>query len=103
MVPVLSAVAEGWVVGGVDVLGEEELPPQPLMVIVTPLSMASMAASVNSRRSSIGSRMGSVFINSPRQIKPSDQSKPEQGACRPARPWIGARPGLARGDGFPLR
>jgi hypothetical protein len=52
------------VVVGVGVLGEED--PQPLIVIVTPLSIARMAASVNSRRSSIGSRIGSVFTRSPR-------------------------------------
>jgi hypothetical protein len=58
----LVACGRGLGRGGVDVLGEEELLPQPLIVMVTPLSIARMAASVNSRRSSIGSRIGSVFI-----------------------------------------
>jgi hypothetical protein len=47
---------------GVGVLGDDD--PQPLIVIVTPLSMAIAAASVNSRRSS----RGSSFIASPRSV-----------------------------------
>ena len=58
-------------------VGEEELLPQALMVMVTPLSMARMAASVNSRRSSIGSIRGFVFM-----ISFTSLSQREQALCR---------------------
>src|SRR6266542_4181831 len=74
MVPLLSAT--GCVVDGV--VGDEgDAPPHPLIVIDTPPSMASRAATVNSRRSVRSSRLFCSFINSkPRRDPGANDTEP---------------------------